>query len=113
MAYIICSIPRLRACSSRQHTVTALQNLNRERVTSAGQAYARDRNVTNGTVLLHDLISNGYLQPGDVGSLGNQDATVYISTNEMYPQMFWIRMPGANGSDIVGLLDGSVQFSRR
>ena len=110
---IVTVIPGLRAHSERQQTVSAIQSLSRDRVNSAAQAYARERNITNGTVLLNDLVSTGYLRPGEVGSLGNRGALVFITTNVNYPQAFWIRVPVVHGSEIVGLMDGSVQLVAR
>jgi hypothetical protein len=108
-AYIITTIiPRLRAPSEWEQTVAALRSLPHERVMSAAQTYARDRNITNGHVPLHELVSDGYLRQGDVGSLWGRDATVLLTNDHMYPQMIWIRVSAVDGSEIVMLTDGAV-----
>ena len=96
-----------------KQTAIALQNLPRERVIEAIRAFARDRNATNSTVPLGELVSWRYLKIDDIGGLENANALVSISIDEMNPHGVLIRVPSRNGYDIVLMADGSIHGLRK
>ena len=79
------------------------------RIKDAVQAFKRDRKTTDSIVPLRELVSGGYLRTEDVQGLGDRDVSVSLVADETRPQVIWIRVRAADGSDIVLLGDGSVQ----
>ena len=109
IAYIISIVGNFRHRAEWKRTVAALQSLPQDRVKDAVQAFKRDRKTTKSVVSLRELVSAGYLQTEDVQGLGNRDVSVSLVADETRPQVIWIRVRAADGSDIVLLADGSVQ----
>ena len=109
IAYFISIVGNFRHRDEWKRTVAALQSLPQARIKDAVQAFKRDRKTTKSVVSLRELVSAGYLQTEDVQGLGNRDVSVSLVADETRPQVIWIRVRAADGSDIVLLADGSVQ----
>ena|SRR3989442_285649 len=111
IAYIISTIPNLRHRSEWKQTVKALQSLSRERIDTAVQLFARDRQAKNSVVPtavpLSELVSGGYLGSEDIRGLEGRDVTVSLATDETRPQKIWIRVRAAD-YDTALMADGSV-----
>ena len=84
-----------------------------ERLSIAARSFARDKNVTDGTVPLRSLLSAGYLRQEGVRGLAEQDVTISLTANETTPSQALIRVRASDGSDIVLLADGSTQRMTR
>ncbi len=108
VAFVISIIPRVRYRAEWRRTVAALQNLPRDRVDAAAQAFKSDHKTAESAVSFRELISGDYLRAEEVGVLADRDASISFS-EETNPQMVWIRVRAGDGSDIVQLNDGSIQ----
>src|SRR5205085_11217491 len=109
IAYFISIVGNFRHRDEWKRTVAALQSLPQARIKDAVQAFKRDRKTTDSIVPLRELVSGGYLRTEDVQGLGDRDVSVSLVADETRPQVIWIRVRAADGSDIVLLADGSVQ----
>lgn len=112
-AYVISVISKWRHRLEWNRTVAALQSLPYERLETAVQAFKRDRKPTDTTVPLRELVSDGYLRAEDVQDLTDRNILVSLTANEMDPQSTLIRVHATDGTDIVLLIDGSVQQETR
>ena len=109
IGYSVSIIPNFRHRAEWKRTVAALQSLPHDRLETAVQSFKRDRKPTDSTVPLRELVSGGYLRADEVASLRDSDVSVSLAANETTPQVVWIRVRAADGSDIVLMADGSIQ----
>jgi len=116
LAALIVTCALLMVPNRRSHweqLAAALQNVPRDRLEAAVQAFTRDRkaatNAMPATVPLRDLVARGYLGTNDIRGLEGRDATVSLFMDETTPQMILIRVHERNGSDTALMMDGSVQ----
>jgi len=84
---------------------------------AAMQTYSHDQ-VSHGrplpsSVTLQDLVGGGYVSTNEVRDLGGADVTFYPTVSDSDPQAVLVRVRMPDGSQTVGLADGSVQSVSR
>ena len=88
-----------------------------QKIMTALQSYTADLRAHGqampATVSLHDLISKGWLKPEDVSGFSGMEVTISLIASESNPQDVMMRVRMQDGSEIVGMADGSVQSVRR
>lgn len=80
---------------------------------SALRAFARDRQAGGQklptSVSLEELVVGGYLQAEDARPFEGLAVTVSFAADVSHPQSVLVRVKCADGTEMVGLADGSVQ----
>ncbi|MCI0746457.1 MAG: hypothetical protein L0Y58_13725 [Verrucomicrobia subdivision 3 bacterium] len=95
--------------------VAALRSLPHPRLEAATEAFTRDHKATSNVALaaipLQQLVSGGYLRAEEIRGLQHRDATVSLASRDamLIPHTIWVRVRATDGSDIVLMVDGSVQ----
>ena len=87
------------------------------KLVAAMQTYSHDQ-VSHGrplpsSVTLQDLVGGGYVSTNEVRDLGGADVTFYPTVSDSDPQAVLVRVRMPDGSQTVGLADGSVQSVSR
>jgi len=112
--FMLLAIPTFARAAEMQKTIQALRNLPRERLATAIQAFARERQAAGAplpaTVTFRELVSGGFLKTEESGGLAGKDAAVSLNINEQNPNGVWIRIDWSPKQDLVELGDGSIML---
>lgn len=81
-------------------------------IVAAAHSYTVDLRARNQpipkAVPLQQLVTLGYLKPGQIAAFHGLDATLFLTANAASPQMVLMRVHMMDGTDLVLLNDGST-----
>jgi|KBSSwiStaDraftv2_1062776.scaffolds.fasta_scaffold119103_2 hypothetical protein len=83
-----------------------------KRIIEAVQGFCRDQRTTGKAIpeniALRELVASGYLKAGDVRAFDGIEVTIYTTGDETRPQSVLIRARLPDGTEMLGLADGST-----